>query len=187
MPTELIVLIISLSGAVILSIIFYQASISFPSPKKKRRQEKAKVNYKYYVSKRRREAWRTYQSYLQQQQRLARQQYVKRIAGQARQLFGEAFPEFQSASNRGAFIRALVLELVGHIYQGHGGLSPEWQNRVRQETNSASGKFEIKRALSEWYLNKKQEIESQYTGEEKDIYLQHLEEIYEEAKMTLDI
>ena len=173
-----------------LIIIFYQVSNSFPPPEKKRRQARAKAHYKNYVAQRRREAWRNYQSYLQQQQRLARQQHVRRIAGQVRQVFFEAFPEFQSASNRGAFIRGLVLELVSRLYQGHSGLSPEYQNKLDELIQDASAAFEIRQTLMRWYREQQENIRVDFeagniTQEDMDDELEQLTSIYNDAMQSI--
>lgn len=183
MPTELIVLIISLLAAVILSIIFYQVSIAFPSLEKKRRQARAKAHYKNYVAQRRREAWRNYQSHLRHQQRLARQQNVRRIGRQAHRLFNEAFPEMADPQQRGTIVRALVLHLLQSVLTGK-GLSTQWHKQMQEFVQDVDGVFAMKQELKRWYKQRQAEISQNF--ESGDINEEELEEDLAELKNIYD-
>lgn len=157
---------------------------------KKFPQAKAKLHFKEYIVMKRQSAVANYENYLKYQQRLTRQQNVRRLGRQAHQLFNEGFPEFQNPVNRGVFIRALVLELVSRLYQGHSGLSPEWQRQMNEFINDVNGVFVMKQELNRWYREQQADLQARFEAgemsqEELADDLEELKNIYSDASQRI--
>ena len=192
--------ILTFSCLVVVVIIFFIIFIKSPPPQKpsqpevqkKLRQAKAKTNYKEFVALKRQSAIKNYENYLSYQQRLGRQQKVRRIGRQARQVFGEAFPEFESPTDRGAFIRGIVLELVSRIYQGQSGLSPEWQKKYDEVRRNTQGNYACRQQAAAWFYEQKKDIEvrlaaGEISQEHYEDELEQLQQIYDELLQELNI
>lgn len=190
--------ILTFSCLVVVVIIFFIIFIKSPPPQKplelvrlkKLRQEIAKTHYKEFIILKRESAIKNYENYLSYQQRRARQQKVRRTGRQARQIFGEAFPEFQNPANRGAFIRGIVLELVRRLYQGHSGLSREYQNKLDELIQDASAAFTIRQELMRWHRAQQEKIRADFEAgnisqEARDDELEQLTSIYNDAMQNI--